>query len=330
MSSNPADSAVIFPAHHPERDSVGDFRADVLKGLSARPKTLPSKYLYDEIGSGLFEKICELPEYYLTRTELKLLRRHGAEMAAMIGRDCLLIEYGIGSGLKTRLLLGHLTDPVAYVPVDVAHPQLRESAATIRRDFPHIVVRPVCADFTTFSRLPDVGASSARRVVYFPGSTIGNFTRPEARQLLARAALLCGPNGGLLLGVDLKKHPQILEKAYNDRQSVTAAFNLNALARVNRELQATFRPDQFWHYAPYNPRHGRVEMHLVSRSDQQVQVAGENFSLAEGESICTEYCHKYSLRDLHELTRGTGFTIERTWLDENKYFSVSYLAVRRR
>jgi dimethylhistidine N-methyltransferase len=307
------------PANH--------FRADVLRGLSAAAKEIPSKYFYDEAGSKLFDRICELDEYYPTRTELALMRRHAGEMAASLGPACLLIEYGSGSGVKSRLLLDQVVAPVAYVPIDISREHLLHSAAALARRFPHIPVAPVCADFTRPFDLPATGKRPRRRVVYFPGSTIGNFTPEEAVELLRRTAQLCGPGGGMLLGVDLKKDPAVLHAAYNDARGVTAAFNLNLLVRLNRELGGEFQTDQFWHHAFYNPPEGRVEMHLVSRSDQRVRVAGETFSLAEGESIRTEYSYKYSPADVQRLAAAGGFTIRRAWTDDAGYFSVLYLAV---
>jgi dimethylhistidine N-methyltransferase len=327
MNTAPAMRPSIIPVTH-LAPGADDFRADVLRGLSVLPKTLPCKYFYDEAGSRLFERICELPEYYLTRVELELLRRHSAEIAALLGRDCLLIEYGSGSSLKTRRLLDHLRAPVAYVPIDIAYQQLSDSATALASDYPQLAVRPVCADFTRLSVMPAIDVSCARRVVYFPGSTIGNFTPQQARQLLEQTANLCGPGGALLLGVDLKKDPRILEAAYNDSRRVTAAFNLNLLVRINRELDANFCVEQFRHYAPYNPRESRIEMHLVSRRDQHVRVGDRKFFLRQGESICTEYSHKYSLHDLRDLAQSAGFAVERLWIDEHGYFSVQYLVVR--
>jgi L-histidine Nalpha-methyltransferase len=308
--------------------STDEFLSDVIRGLSAPRKQLPSKYLYDETGSQLFDRICELPEYYPTRTELEILKRYAGEMAAMLGPRCLVIEYGSGNSTKTRILLDHLAQPVAYIPIEIAREQLEESAQALARDYPALEVRPLCADFTHPLELPKIEARFARRVVFFPGSTIGNFTPEEARQLLERAARLCGPGGAMLLGADLKKNPRVLENAYNDRDGVTAAFNLNLLTRMNRELSTRFKPEDFWHHAPYNPREGRIEMHLVSRLEQRVPVDGREVLLGEGESICTEYSYKYSLRELGELARTAGFAIERTWTDDRKYFSVHYLTVR--
>jgi dimethylhistidine N-methyltransferase len=304
-----------------------EFRMDVLRGLSSRPKTLPCKYFYDQAGSLLFEQICQQPEYYPTRSELAIMQRHAAEMATLLGPDCLLVEYGSGTSAKTRLLLNHLPTPAAYVPVDIAAQQIRESGEALRLEYPDLNIRPVCADFTQPLDAFLHGIPARRRVVYFPGSTIGNFAPGPAVSLLRQTAELCGPGGVLLLGADLKKDPRILETAYNDGSGVTAAFNLNLLARVNRQLGARFDLQAFWHHACYLPTEGRIEMHLVSRRDQQTSIDDHGFFFAEGEAICTEYSYKYSLADLHTLAGNAGFAIQRIWMDERKYFSVSYLAV---
>ena len=303
------------------------FRADVLRGLRATAKELPCKYFYDVAGSLLFDRICDLDEYYLTRTELEIMRRHAPEMAALLGRKCLLIEYGSGSSVKTRLLLDHLPEPAAYIPVDISEEHLRRAAGRLAEEYPGVPVLPLAADFTQPLLLPGNGRRPARRVVYFPGSTIGNFVPAEAGALLRRTAELCGPGGGLLLGADLKKDPALLHAAYNDRQGVTAAFNLNLLVRINRELGADFHVDQFWHHAFYHPGEGRIEMHLVSRRDQPVHLAGETFALAEGESIRTEYSYKYSPADLGELAASAGFEVRRAWCDECRYFTVQWFVL---
>jgi dimethylhistidine N-methyltransferase len=309
------------------RPSLAEFRADVLRGLSAPAKELPCKYFYDEAGSALFERITGLEEYYPTRTELAIMRRHAAEMAGLLGPRCLLVEYGSGSSTKTRLLLNQILDPAGYVPIDVSGEYLLRSARSIADAYPGLEVLPLCADFTRPVALPEPRLRPARRVVYFPGSTIGNFTPDESVVLLRQTAALCGRGGGLLLGADLRKDRRVLEDAYNDRLGVTAAFNLNLLARINRELGADFAPDQFDHRAFYNAAEGRVEMHLVSRRDQCVRVAGAEFAFAAGESVRTEYSYKYRLRDLHDLAAAGGFEVERFWTDEREYFSVHYLTV---
>jgi dimethylhistidine N-methyltransferase len=303
------------------------FRADVVRGLSARPKELPCKYFYDEEGSRLFEQICRLPEYYLTDTELTIMRRHAAEMTDLLGTQCLLIEYGSGSSQKTRLLLDRLAAPAGYVPIDISRESLRQSAAALGREYPRLEVRPVHGDFTAPLALPPVATAPRQRVVYFPGSTVGNFTPEEAVALFRQTAQLCGPDGGLLLGADLKKDPRVLTLAYSDSVGVTAAFNRNLLARVNRELGADFHVEQFWHHAFYDPAHGRMEMHLVSAREQHVHVSGVEFAFAEGESVRTEYSHKYSPADLHTLAAASGFAVRQTWTDERHYFAVQFWRV---
>lgn len=305
--------------------TAGTFRTDVLHGLGATKKELPCKYFYDEAGSELFDRITELEEYYPTRTELGIMRRHAAEMAGLFGPRCLLIEFGSGSSVKTRLLLDHLPDLAGYVPVDVSGDHLRRAADELSVEYPDVEVRPLCADFTRPLELPACRRSAARRVVYFPGSTLGNFTPKEAIVLLRRTVALCGRDGGLLLGVDLQKDPRVIEAAYNDRRGVTAAFNRNVLARINRELDADFDLTQFAHRAVYDADRGRIEMHLVSRRDQVVHVGDVPFFFAAGESIHTENSHKYSFPALAALAEAGGFSVDRVWTDARHYFGVAYL-----
>ncbi len=262
-------TAAPLPGRPPADDG---FLRDVLDGLRRRRKRLPCKYFYDAVGSRLFDRICELDEYYLTRCELDLLHRHAGEMAETAGPGAVLIEYGSGSGLKTRLLLDRLRDPAAYVPVDISGEHLESSAARLARRYPGLPVLPVVADFTRPFELPPLPATAGRRIVFFSGSTIGNFRPNEAVRLLRQMAQVCGPAGGLLVAADLKKDRAVLEAAYNDLAGVTAAFNLNLLTRINRELGGDFVPEAFRHHAFYNARRGRVEMHLVSREDQTVSV----------------------------------------------------------
>lgn len=307
--------------------AVRQFRADVLRGLGAPKKELPCKYFYDEAGSELFERITELEEYYPTRAERAIMERHAVEMAELLGPRCLLIEYGSGSSSKTRLLLDHLRDPAGYVPIDVSGEHLRRTCRALAEEYPRVKVLPLCADFTRPLRLPTRQGPAARRVVYFPGSTLGNFSPVEATRLLRRTADLCGRGGGFLVGIDLQKQPRLIEAAYNDRQGVTAAFNRNILVRINRELGADFDIDQFAHRAFYNVARERIEMHLVSRRDQTVHVGGLRFFFAEGESIHTENSHKFGLRTMAELAQAGGFAVERVWTDERQYFSVFYLTL---
>lgn len=305
-------------------DPLVQFRTDVLHGLGAAEPYLPAKYFYDEAGSRLFEEITGLEEYYLTRAELGIMRDHAAEMAACLGQDCLLIEYGSGSSAKTRLLLDH-GGITAYVPIDLSDAALFEAAADLAQAYPDVEVLPVCGDFAQPVDLPAPRVRPARRVVYFPGSTIGNFTPGEAAALLGRTRALCGPGGAFLLGVDLQKDPEILHAAYNDRRGVTAAFNRNLLVRINRELGADFNVQQFEHRAFYNTDHGRIEMHLLSKSAQCVHVADARFRFAAGDSIRTEYSYKYTLAGLSALASSSGFRVRRTWTDPLQHFSVHLL-----
>jgi dimethylhistidine N-methyltransferase len=304
-----------------EHTSTRRFRADVRRGLHARPKYLPCKYFYDRTGSDLFEQITDLDEYYLTRTERAIMERHAPEMAALLGRGCLLIEYGSGSSAKTRLLLDHLKDPVGYVPIDLSAGPLRRSGQALAAEYPALAVLPLCADFTRSLTLPRPRRPATRQVVYFPGSTIGNFAPAEAIELLRRTAQR---GDALLLGADLRKDVHVIEAAYNDRRGVTAAFNRNLLVRINRELGGDFVPDRFAHRAFFNATEGRIEMHLVSDCAQSARIGGDLFSFAEGESIHTENSYKYRLEELQSLADSAGFDTERTWTDDAGLFSVLY------
>jgi len=300
------------------------FRTDVLAGLSRTKKRLPSKYFYDAAGSQLFDRITELAEYYPTRTELAIMRQHAGAMAELCGPQCLLVELGAGSLVKVRLLLDQLDRPTGYVPVDVSGSHLRASAKELDGDYPGLGVYPVVADFMRPFELPPVPA--ARRMVYFPGSTIGNFDRAEADDLLRRIAQLVGPGGGLLLGLDLQKDPTVLEAAYNDARGVTAAFNLNLLIRINRELDADFEPLKFRHRAFYNSMRSRIEMHLVSITEQSVRVGDTTFNFRAGESIHTENSYKYELCDLSLRASECGLRTDDVWTDPRSYFAVLHLA----
>jgi dimethylhistidine N-methyltransferase len=299
------------------------FRTDVLAGLSRPQKQLPAKYFYDEAGSRLFDRITELPEYYPTRTELGIMLAHAAAMAARCGPRCLLVELGAGSLMKVRLLLDRLAHPAGYVPVDVSGDHLRSAAAALADDYPALRVAPLVADFTRPFELPAVPA--ARRVVYFPGSTIGNFDPPETDALLRRVVRLVGPGGGLLLGVDLRKDVAVLEPAYNDAAGVTAEFNRNLLVRINRELGGDFDPSRFQHRAFYNRERSRIEMHLVSDTAQLVRVCDSVFPFHPGESIHTENSYKYDVSELARRAAGCGLRLDESWTDAQNYFAVLYL-----
>jgi L-histidine Nalpha-methyltransferase len=300
-----------------------DFPDMLLQGLSAQPKRIASKYFYDTAGANLFQQICALPEYYLTRTELALLRRCGPEFARLIGRDVEIVEFGAGSDEKIRILLESLDQPRAYIPVEISADSLTGLVARIRVDHPDVDVRPLLADFMA-PLPPTLFSPGARRIGFFPGSTIGNLTRGEARDFLAGAARLL-KGGGLLIGVDLVKDPAILHAAYNDSAEVTAAFNRNLLVRANREAAANFDPARFAHYAPYNVEEHRIEMYLVSMAAQLVRVCGRPITFAEGEAIHTEWSHKYTIDDFRTLAAQAGFSPRAVWSDPDRLFSLHWL-----
>jgi dimethylhistidine N-methyltransferase len=305
--------------------STSEFLVDALAGLSRSQKTLPCKYLYDQRGSELFDRICDLPEYYHTRTEMALLQSHATEMVARFGPSPVIIEYGSGSSRKTRLLLDAITQG-AYLPVDISGEHLRRSACAIRRDYPHLEVMPILGDFTKPLQMPDV-RTRGKRVVYFSGSTISNFAPPQAAELLRNIAAVVGSGGGLLLGVDRQKDKSIIEPAYDDAAGVTAAFNRNLLVRLNRELGGTFDLEQFTHRAPYDEVLGRIEMQLVSQRDQQARLGDEVFAFAANEVITTEYSYKFNPDQLRRLLQQANMRIRRVWSDEQEWFSVLYAEV---
>ena len=309
-----------------------DLLQDTLAGLAGpqvgRHKTLPCKYFYDDRGSDLFDQICRLPEYYPTRTELAISRHHATAMATACGPQIRLLELGSGTSQKTRVLLDHLRSPAAYLPVDIARDFLCASADAIAAAYPQLPVQPVCADFTGPLAGPlaqRLELTGRRTIVYFPGSTIGNFVDADAVTLLTNIAALLGDDGGLLIGVDLRKDITLLERAYNDAQGITAAFNKNLLVRLNRELTADFALDQFAHHAVYDPEFGRIEMRLVSRRKQQVRIAGHRIDFADGEIVVTEHSHKYTLEGFADLANNAGLRVRQVWTDSDRLFSVQYL-----
>jgi dimethylhistidine N-methyltransferase len=305
---------------------------DVLAGLVGSVKKLPPKFFYDERGARLFERICELEEYYPTRTEVGILRRHIGEIARALGTGFRLVEFGSGSGLKTHILLENLRRLKSYIPVDISRDQLVHYALSVAEEFPDLEVVPVCADYTAEWALPDPVGPLPRTVAFFPGSTIGNFEPADAETFLARVGRLCGEGGGLLIGVDLKKDSTVIERAYNDAAGVTAAFNLNLLERINRECGADFDPAGFEHYAPYDEAKGRIEMRLVSGTAQTVRIGGDasggpllSVNFAPGEYIVTEYSHKYEPDEFSALAARGGWGMERVWTDEQGWFAVFLL-----
>ena len=304
---------------------VEDFKTAVVAGLSRTPKTLPCKFFYDKVGSELFSRICKLDEYYPTRTEIGILRRIASRIAELAGPDCHLIEFGSGDSIKVRLLLEAMISPARYTAVDISRDHLRNSAEDLARMFPEIEIAAVCGDYT---RLFDVSTPCARagakRVGFFPGSTIGNFTPIEAAAFLEfSTGLLDG--GDFIIGVDLKKDPDHLTAAYNDAEGITAAFNLNLLARINCELDGDFDVDAFEHCAHYDLQKGRIEMHLISRRAQTAAIDDHRFDFFKDETIHTENSYKYGIEEFQEIATSAGFQALNCWTDEDRLFSIHYL-----
>lgn len=319
-------TSLLAPLHdlHP---SAPDIAADVIAGLSSMPRSLPSKYFYDARGSRLFERICETPEYYLTRAELSILRQHADAIADALGPQLRLVEYGTGEGEKTRRLLAALSDPAAYLPVEISRSALIEGTRKLARAFPRIELVPVCADFTEALQLPTTRRRSRRTAVYLAGSTLGNFEQAQAIQLLRQMRETAGPGGALLLGLDLKKDPQRIHAAYNDAAGITAAFTLNLLQRLNTELGADFDPDQFAHRADYSAARGRIETDIVSRVAQTVHIAGHRFDFAAEEAIRVEYSCKYDQADIDAMAAAAGLIRGPQWQDAEGLFAVQLLDV---
>jgi dimethylhistidine N-methyltransferase len=298
---------------------------DVVAGLSQNQKTLPSKYFYDQRGSKLFDDICELDEYYLTRTESSLMEDRVSEIASVIGPNALLVEYGSGSSSKTRLLLRNLTRPAGYVPIDISGEYLAQVGISLRAEFPNINVMPVVADFTKPFVFPTTSDRESRTMIYFPGSTIGNFRREEAIRLLAGMADSAGTDGGILIGVDLDKNRDLLHAAYNDSRGITAEFNLNVLNRINKELGGGFDLSKFQHRAVFNDSRSCIEMHLVSTQRQTVNVCKYTFEFEENESVLTEYSHKYTVESFRQMASEAGLGARNIWTDADNMFAVMYL-----
>jgi dimethylhistidine N-methyltransferase len=310
------------PRRRPQAAEDSAFEADVLAGLSATPKRLPPKYFYDAVGSLLFERITELPEYYPTRCEMRILRDHARNIAKLVPEGAALVEFGSGSSKKARILLRALRPLAAYVPVDICGEMIEQEALELRPDFPGLKVLPVTADITQAFDLPAPAKAAPVRVGFFPGSTIGNFEPHEAAAFLRNAGRILGAGATLIVGADLIKPVEVLNAAYNDAAGVTAKFNLNLLVRINRELGGNFKLDTFEHHAFYNRERHRIEMHLASLKRQKVKVAGETIEFRAGETIHTESSYKYSVESLGALARGAGWQPAGVWTDERNYFSI--------
>ncbi len=313
-----------------QQDTIDPFLNEVVDALSKHPKALPCKYFYDERGSRLFTEICMTPEYYVTRTELLIMQESVKSIAKAIGPSADIVEFGSGAGEKIRLLLRGLSNPNSYTPMDISGEILQQSATQLRQEFPKLSITPVQGDYT--QPLNQLGLfknknvdPDGKQIVYFPGSTLSNFTPNEARDFLHQIKCLIGHNGGLLIGIDLIKPKHILDAAYNDAQGYTAAFNLNMLRHINRELGADFDENNFRHHAFYNAEKERIEMHLISQRQQTVNIAGDSFVFEDQESIHTENSYKYSISSFTDLAQSASLQVLQTWTDEQNLFSVHYL-----
>lgn len=323
MHGQTAEFAPLM-AFHDLGHEAEDFRAAVLAGLAQPQKRIPAKFFYDARGSRLFDRICELPEYYPTRTEIGLLRRHAGEIAEAAGPGATLVEFGSGSSRKVRILLDALQAPAAYVPIDISRAHLMAAAQALAEDYPGLPVVAICADYTRGFALPEVVPAGAP-LGFFPGSTLGNFAPMEAAGFLKRVAALVGPGGGLLIGVDLQKDEAVLRAAYNDPEGVTAAFNLNLLERMRRDLGAELELEGFRHEAHYNRARGCIEMHLVSRKRQRIAIGDRGFDLEQGETIHTEDSRKYTLDGFRAQAQAAGWRPLEAWVDDRRLFSLHYL-----
>jgi dimethylhistidine N-methyltransferase len=299
---------------------------EIITGLSAENKYLPSKLFYDEKGSKLFDEICELDEYYPTRTELKIMKDNIKEITSFLDKETLFIEFGSGSSLKTKLILDNVDNLAGYIPIDISETHLKESANKISERYPNLDVYPLAADYTQSLEFPAIKNNVEKKVAYFPGSTIGNFTPNEAIKFFEIVADEIGKNGGLLIGVDMIKEKSILELAYDDSKGVTAEFNLNILSHINSKLNSNFELKNFSHLSFYNSSENRIEMHLKSTIDQIIKIGEHSIEFKEDETILTEYSHKYSLESFEQLCSNS-FQIRKVWMDLNSYFSVQYLSV---
>jgi len=316
-------NSIYFYDYHPAR---ADLHEEVIKGMTSFPKAIAPKFFYDKKGSQLFDAICKTPEYYPTRTEMMILEKNIEEIAKYIGEDCLLIEPGSGSSQKVRLMLNAI-NPKAYVPMDISKDYLRLAAEDIATEYPWLEVHAACVDYTRPFPLPPCH-EHARKVAFFPGSSIGNFDPEHAVDFLKNLVQVLQPGGGLLIGVDLKKDKETLHAAYNDDGGVTAAFNQNLLARISNELDADFDLEKFHHHAFYNEQLGRVEMHLVSKENHTVSIGEHDFEFKEKESIHTESSYKYTISEFQTLAEKAGFTPKQVWTDAKHLFSVHYFEIQ--
>jgi dimethylhistidine N-methyltransferase len=315
---------VVFSDLHPPG---GDKRSEILSGLQKKQKSIDPKYFYDARGSSLFEQITTLPEYYPTRTEREILKRDANDMAELCGENCVLIEPGSGSSEKVRLLLDALK-PAAYVPMDISSDFLKASAIQLAEEYPWLDVHAVCTDFAKQEKEPE-GLPQGKRVIFYPGSTLGNMKPGDATEFLSNLGHWVDRDGGVLIGIDMHKSTRVLEAAYNDKQGVTALFNLNILSNINALMSADFNIDNFSHQAFYNEEKYRIEMHLVSELDQVVKLGDSNISFTRGETIHTENSYKYTQESFQEIAKRAGFTIQSSWSDEQQLFGVHYLELDR-
>lgn len=315
------------PGKKPLSDASLQFRKDVLSGLNSPTRAIPSKYFYDQRGSLLFDEICELQEYYPTRTETGIMKRSAKMIAACIGTNSRLVEYGSGSSVKTRILLNQLTQLDSYLPIDISREHLHATAEHLSVEYPHHVIQPIVGDFTKPINLPKTASPQTKTCIYFPGSTIGNFTHDEASELLQAMRMTAGEKGSLLIGFDLNKDKHVLEAAYNDVKGTTARFNLNLLSRMNRELDAQVEIANFEHKAIFNEQEGRIEMRLRSLCNQCIRIDDQFFHINEGDEILTEYSHKYTVEGFTTMADKAGWSCRAVWYDAQQYFAVMYLEV---
>jgi dimethylhistidine N-methyltransferase len=314
---------------HDLHPKLENFRDEVLLGLTKSPKSLPCKFFYDSKGSQLFNQICDLEEYYPTRTELAILQSCKQDIRTLVGKNSLIIEYGSGGSQKIRLLLNILDNPLAYLPIDISKDYLFADAQELSRDFPDLEIIALCADYTKSLILPPIDLKFAKKIVFFPGSTIGNLDYDDAKQLLVNTTKILDYDDALLIGVDLKKDPSILNSAYNDKKGITAQFNLNLLTRINESLQANFNLANFAHYAFYNQQKGRIEMHIISLVKQSIFIDDLEFRLEKDELIHTENSYKYHIQEFQLLAEESGFTPTKVWTDTSNLFSVHYLSLKK-